>query len=121
MAKKKILIIDDDVSLCDELSEILSGEGYSVNAASDTENAQRFIRKNSYDLYILDYKMQGMTGIDLLKIIKEQRSACPVLLITGRPAIESLLEAENLSGAVAGILNKPFNIEELLYKIRNLS
>jgi DNA-binding response OmpR family regulator len=114
---QKILIVDDDVELCRELAEILTQEGHSVETVSDGKTCEESIRKNTYDVIILDYRMPGMDGIQLLKA---NRNAClrsRVYIATGRPFIEKLLENEKLSGLVAGVLSKPYDVEALLSKI----
>ena len=117
---KKILLVDDDISLCHELAEILTGEGYYVDTITDSKKAALSVRQKAYDLYILDYKMEGLTGIGLLKIIKEKDSRRPVILITGRPFIDKLLQEEALAQQISLVISKPFDIEDLLQKIKNL-
>ncbi len=117
---KKILIIDDDIELCQELAEILRDKGYTVDDTSDTGQGEVFIKENNYDVFLFDYKMRGLNGIDLLKKAKEKNAKSTVFIISGRPFIEKLLEEENVSHLVSGVINKPFDIEALLQKIKAL-
>jgi len=69
----KILIVDDDQDLCDELSEVLSDNGYLVETASNGMDGQACIKKNRYHVILLDYRMPGLSGVDVLKFIKKQQ------------------------------------------------
>lgn len=116
---KKILIIDDDRELCEEMAEILRDEGYSIRTAFSSNEGKAIIEEELYDIILLDYKMPHLTGLDILKEIKKNPRA-KILLISGRPALDKLLEDKNVSGLVAGIMSKPMTVEALLQKIRSL-
>ncbi len=116
---QKILLIDDNMELCTELAAVLRDEGYLVDNTSDSEVGAAMIRKEPYDMYILDYKMKGLNGIDLLKIIKSVNPLAVAFIISGKSSIEMLIKAEALDKFVAAIIKKPFKIEELLAKIKN--
>lgn len=118
MAKKKVLIIDDDLELSEEMAEILEAEGYSADTIPDGPGGIELIGKNIYDIFLLDFKIQGMTGLDLLKEIRKKDTKAAVFLVSGRPGLDAVLKAENLSDAVRGIIEKPFNTQLLLEKIR---
>jgi len=114
---KKILIIDDDPELCEEMAEILESEGYLVDNASDGVKGMELLWKNIYHVFLLDFKIQGMTGIDLLKEIRKKDPKAAVFFVSGRPGLDAILAAENLSDAVKGIIEKPFDSQLLLEKI----
>lgn len=116
--RKRILIIDDDVDLCFELSEALKTESYSVKAISDPKKAQAEIKKDAYEIIILDYKMPQINGADILKYVRDKKLKCKIFLTSGKPFIEKMVEDENLTHLVAGFLNKPFSIDQLLEKIK---
>jgi DNA-binding NtrC family response regulator len=115
---KKILIVDDDMELAEELAEILRDEGYFVENTSDSLQAGNLINKNTYDLYLLDYKMSSFSGVDLLKKIKENTLESAVFIISGRPSIDRLLKEENVYHLVSAVIKKPFDVEALLRKIK---
>ena len=115
---KKILIVDDDAELAEEIAEILLGQGYSVEKTSDSAQGERLIKENIYDIYLLDYKMSGLSGVELLKKVKEKNSKSIVFIISGRPFIEKILKEEDVDNLVAGIIKKPFDPEVLLQKIK---
>ena len=116
---KKILIVDDDVILAQEMTEILCGHGYSVENASDSSKGLQLIKENVYDIYLFDYKMTGLSGIDLLKEVKETNEEASVFIISGRPAIDNLLREANVAHLVSCVLKKPFDVEVLLQKIKD--
>lgn len=115
---KKILIVDDDISVCDALAGLLREEGYVVDNTSDSQEGARLIAKNGYDVCLFDYKMKGFNGIDLLKMVKTKSSRCAVFLISGMLDIDALSKDENVVGLVADVINKPFDIDALFQKIK---
>ncbi|MDD4899612.1 MAG: response regulator [Candidatus Omnitrophica bacterium] len=117
---KKIIIVDDDAELAEEMAEILRDEGFIVENTSDTLHAEKLISSHSYDLYLLDYKMSHLSGVDLLKKIKFKDPESKVFIISGRPAIEKLLEEEKVNELVSAVFKKPFDIETLLQRIKSL-
>ncbi len=126
--KKKILMIDDDEELCEEITEILTNEGYRVTTAFDGLKGNRLIRKYDYDLIILDIKMPGLSGFDILQGMKEKNREFKVIVLTGRPMSKNLLEEQNhnnreeqILGLANGIIGKPFDIEVLLGKVKELA
>lgn len=114
----KLLLIDDDAELCAELAETLREEGYDVDSTSDSAEGSVLIKKNIYEAAVFDYKMRGLNGIDLLKLVKGINPACAVFLVSGRAGIEKLAKEERVSGLVAGIVGKPFDVDDLLRRIK---
>ena len=125
--KKKILIIDDDQEMCEEIAEILKDEGYLVSMAFDGLRGKNLIEKYDYDLLILDVKMPGLSGLDILESIKERNMKLEVLVLTGKPLSRNLPEKirrkdkeEYILELADGIISKPFDIKILLSKIKQL-
>jgi DNA-binding response OmpR family regulator len=118
---KKILLIDDDAQLCEEVAEMLRDEGYFVDNTSDEAQGEAWIKKNTYDICLLDYKIPRLTGIELLKKIKKKNSRCAALIVSGRPFIEKIIKEQNAAHLVAGVIEKPFEIKNVLDKIKKLS
>ncbi|MBF0505138.1 MAG: response regulator [Candidatus Omnitrophica bacterium] len=114
---KKILIVDDDPSLCNSFTMLLRSEGYSVDATTDSLEGEILVKKNKYDICLFDYKMKGLNGKDLLKITKNGNPLCSVFIVSAMTNIEELCKKEIKADLVAGIISKPFYVEELLQKI----
>jgi two-component system OmpR family response regulator len=119
LSSGRILVIDDDRDLCEELSDALGEEGYSTEAAWDVARAKDLIIENGYDVVLLDFKMPGDGGIGILRIMKEKKIQAKVLLISGRPFVEDLLKEAGLLDAVSVIIPKPIAFETLLEAIRD--
>ncbi len=119
MAKSKgtILITDDEKSIRNTLREILEFERYDILEAENGEKALETIKKEHIDLVILDIKMQGMDGIEVLEKIKKIAPELPVIMISGHGTIKIAVEATKL-GAY-DFLEKPPDLNRLLISIRN--
>ncbi|MGA2774438.1 MAG: response regulator [Candidatus Omnitrophota bacterium] len=120
MDKVKILLVDDDVELCGELAEILELEGYHVNRTSNSYEGKALINQNIHDIVMLDYKMPGLSGVDLIKEIINNKLQCKVLVISGNSSIDAILKEEGLSGSIDGVIIKPYNVDNLLQKLKEL-
>ena len=90
---EKILVVDDEVRMCDSLFELLSGAGYEVATTQSAIDAIDKIKADNFDLVISDIKMPGKTGLELLKAVKSIDPEIVVILITGYASLESALEA----------------------------
>jgi len=109
----KILVVDDEESLRLTFEMLLKRAGYEfVTGVSNFEDAINAVEQNDFDLVISDIVMQGASGIDLLRKIKEMGKTCPVVMITGYPNIETAAEAVRL-GAF-DYVPKPVKKDELL-------
>jgi DNA-binding NtrC family response regulator len=117
---KKILIIDDDKEFCEELAEILKDESYSVRMANDGLQGERLLREEPFDLVLLDFKMPGLNGVEMIKKIKEMNAKTRAFLISGRPFIDKVLEEEKISRLIEGFMSKPLDIEKFLRDIRDI-
>ena len=117
---KRILIVDDDVELCDEMVEILICEGHSVDTAHDGNAGINLAAKNRYDLILLDYKLPGPGPRITIEKIRKSQPKAQILLVSGRPFHHKLLGEEHLASLVNGTVDKPFTAESLLQKIRSL-
>ena len=113
----KLLIVDDDLSILRVLKMRLESEGYQVEVASEIKVATDLAVRNEYELAILDMKLPGGNGIDLMKSIHETNPDLPVIILTAYGTIESALEAMRVGAYI--YLNKPFDYHELLFQIRN--
>jgi PAS domain S-box-containing protein len=113
---KKILVIDDEKSLRFTFKRFLSEEGYEVETAEDYESALRLLEETNFALVFSDILLGGKTGLDVLRVVKERDSLCPVVMVTGYPNIETASEAVRL-GAF-DYLPKPVLKKDLLQVAR---
>jgi EAL domain-containing protein (putative c-di-GMP-specific phosphodiesterase class I) len=109
--KGRILLVDDDDDVARSIARALRINGFDVVTASGGEQAAVRLKDGAYDAVISDISMPGMTGIDLLRVVRQTDLDVPVVLMTGRPTIESATRAIQLG--VIGYLIKPVEIGEL--------
>jgi len=112
MARKSILVVDDEKNQREILETILSGEGYDVTTASSGEAAMKFVADRHFDLVLTDLKMTGMSGLELLKQLTDFDKSIIVILLTAHGTIDSAVDALRL-GAFE-YLQKPYDSEKLL-------
>jgi two-component system response regulator HydG len=111
-AKPSILVVDDDIDTCRNLSDILTDLGYRVDTAHDGPTALELVRRNAYDVALLDYKMPGMDGLTLYREIKRLRAGTVAIVVT---AYASGTTAEEALGAGAWqVVPKPVDFPKLL-------
>ena len=111
-----LLIVDDESSICEILYHFLVSQGYTVHTALSGSEALDILNTTPIDLIVTDIKMPGMTGVDLLKFVKDNLPTVPVLMTTGFPTLDTAIEALKL-GAY-DYLTKPFHLEEIGEKIK---
>ncbi len=107
----KILIIDDEKSILDLLSVVFKKEGYTVETALSAKTALELIDTNGFDLILTDIKLPQMSGMKILKHVKEKQPEMPVVMITAYGTIKQAVEA--LKMGASDYVVKPFNMEEL--------
>jgi two-component system, NtrC family, nitrogen regulation response regulator NtrX len=112
-----ILIIDDEKSIRDSLSMILEYERYEVEFAENGEQGLAKLSGQLFDLVLLDVKMAGMDGMEVLHRIRDKNADLPVIMISGHGTIETAVDATKL-GAF-DFLPKPLDRDKLLITIRN--
>jgi len=104
--RKKVLIVEDERLLCWSIAKNLTDIDCSTVCVENAEEAIRFIEKIQFHLMILDYSLPGMTGLDLLSLLKKRRSMPPTIMITASNNPELEHEAEKLD--VIRFFRKPF-------------
>lgn len=109
--KKKLLIVDDQNGIRILLMEVFSSEGYETYQASNGKLALEIVRNVAPDLVLLDMKIPGMDGLDILKHIKSIDSSIKVIMMTAYGELDMIKEATDL-GAIMHF-TKPFDIDEL--------
>ncbi|WP_272826065.1 response regulator [Paenibacillus thiaminolyticus] len=111
MDKKKVLIVDDQNGIRVLLMEVFSSEGYSTYQASNGKIALNIVREESPDIVLLDMKIPGMDGLEILKQIKKMEPQMKVIMMTAYGELDMIKEATDL-GAIMHF-TKPFDIDEM--------
>ena len=114
---KRILIVDDEESIRSSLERLLSYEKYKALTAADGAAALDLAANERIDIVLLDIKMPGMDGLEVLGKLKELRPDLPVIIISGHGTIATAVDATKL-GAF-DFLEKPIDMERLLLTVRN--
>jgi len=117
----KILIIDDDFSIIELLTDVLAREGHSVESAGEAVVGMQKARALKPDLIILDYHMPGMTGAHLFESLRRNQatSRTPILFMSGEASGEDILR-EIASPDGASFLAKPVRLEDFRRCVREL-
>ena len=116
-AGKKLLIIDDEPVICEGVRRILESEFFQVETFANGHAALKRIEQEVFDLVITDLKMPGMSGMEVLKAIKQIQPNLPVIFITGYTSADSAVEAMKLGAA--DYIAKPFTPEEMLSTVKS--
>jgi DNA-binding response OmpR family regulator len=117
MSAQRILIIEDEENIRQTMQMALQTEGYEVETAADgPEGLYRFRQPGRWSLVLLDQRMPGMQGLEVLRELKAIDPAVPVILITAYGTLE--LTAEVLGAGASGFLRKPFIPAELREVVR---
>ena len=117
MAKHKILIVDDEKIVRESLFHWFEDEGYNVETAESAEIALKSFEKGKYDLLLLDMRMPGMSGIELLEKIKEIDRESIVILITAYASVPTAVQA--LKHGAYDYVTKPVDPDELNHLVKN--
>ncbi|MFW6130152.1 MAG: response regulator [Atribacterota bacterium] len=114
--KKNILIVDDEETIRDTLSKILEEDGFDVESVDDAEKAIKKIKNEKYNLILLDLKLNGMSGFDVLKETREINKELPIILISGYLTMENIEKA--CGYGIFNYIRKPFELDDLRDKIK---
>jgi DNA-binding NtrC family response regulator len=115
-SKASILVVDDDVDTCRNLSDILTDLGYQVDMAHDGSAALELVRQKAYDVALLDYKMPGMDGLTLYREIKRLRAGTVAIIVTAYAGGTTSDEA--LVAGAWQVLAKPVDFPKLLSLVK---
>ncbi len=117
MSKGKILVVDDEAKMRRVLQMILQKEGYEITTAKDGREALQKVERENFDLVLTDMKMPGLSGIDLLKKIRESDEEIPVIMITAYGTVETAVKA--MKEGAHDYLLKPFEKDEMKIIVAN--
>jgi two-component system, NtrC family, nitrogen regulation response regulator NtrX len=113
----KILVIDDEKSIRNTLKEVLEYEKHEIDLSSDGNEGLDLFRSDKYDVVLLDIKMPGMDGIEVLEKITAESQDIPVIMISGHGNIDTAVEA--IKKGAYDFIEKPLDLNRLLITIRN--
>ena len=113
----RILVVDDDEGVRASMGRMLRGAGYAVEMVETGEEALELARGNAFDVILSDMRMSGISGIEVLQRLRDQRVDSAFIVMTGFGTVDSAVEAMKL-GAV-DFVQKPFFREELLMRVRS--
>jgi heavy metal response regulator len=115
----RLLIVEDEKKMADSLKRGLEEEGYAVDIAYDGETGLFQAQTNAYDVIILDIMVPKPDGLEICRILREQKISIPVLLLTAHDSVE--MKVKGLDTGADDYLTKPFAFAELIARIRALS
>jgi DNA-binding NtrC family response regulator len=116
MITEKILVVDDESTICDSVKKILSRKGYEVENTLNATDAIERMKKEKFDILITDLMMPKVSGMELIELVKKYYPEIDVLVITGYATIETAVQATKL-GAL-DYIQKPFTPTELTDRIQ---
>ncbi len=114
----KLLLVEDDLDLVHALSRVLSTQGFEVTCCANGEEALSMLRRNRFDVLLLDLSLPGMDGLEVLEHLRGSGSGVPVLIMTARSTVEE--RVLGLNTGADDYLTKPFDIEELTARLKAL-
>ena len=114
----RILVVEDETVLSQQLTHALTQAGYAVDAAGDGERADFLVRTETYDAVLLDLGLPRVDGLTLLRGWRDAGLAVPVLVVTARGSWHETVEG--IDGGADDYVGKPFRMEELLARLRAL-
>lgn len=115
---ESILIVDDDINLCIALKEDLTEVGYSAEYVTNGDSAIAYILNSPVDLILLDLKMPGKDGFDVLKDLHEKSITVKVIVLTAYADVKSAIDSAKLGAS--DFISKPYDFDELLITIRKV-
>lgn len=114
----KILVVDDDLDMCQIISDILKEEGHSVHNSYNGEDALMKIKKNSYDLMVLDYKLNEISGLIVLEKALQMNPLLKAIMISAFGDTSVKARARELG--VSDFLDKPFDIKRFVQIVKDI-
>jgi DNA-binding response OmpR family regulator len=114
----RILIVEDELPVARQIAAALTEDGHDPEAVHSGEAALEALGKRPFDLIVLDVRLPGIDGFELLRRLREQHLASRVLLLTGRSAVEDRVTGLQLGAD--DYLPKPFAMRELVARVRAL-
>jgi DNA-binding NtrC family response regulator len=114
----RILIVDDEQMICALLLEILGEQGYTCETAENAEKALEMLKSHPFDVALIDIKMPGLSGMDLLSAIHKSYKSTSAIIITAVNDINTAVEA--IKNGASDYIIKPFRVDEIRSRIRSV-
>ncbi len=114
----KILVVEDDRTVGPYVVRGLAEQGFQVELVADGDDALEAAAHTAYDLIILDLRLPGMSGFDVLRMLRDRGNPAPVLVLTAQDAVDFKVQA--LRAGADDYVTKPFAFEELLARVEAL-
>lgn len=115
----RILLVDDEEGFVNVLAKRLSRRHFKTTIAYNGKEAVQILRRSDFDIAVLDLKMEGMDGIEVMKIFKIMAPDLPVIILTGHGSLSSA--EEGLKAGATDYISKPYEFEKLMEKIRYIT
>lgn len=114
----RILVVEDEIELCESIAEGLRMDGYAVDTCNDGEEALELVAYENFDLIVLNLNLPGADGMEILENLRKHNEEVKVLILSARCYVED--RVAGLDMGANDYLTKPFHFEELEARIRNL-
>jgi putative PEP-CTERM system response regulator len=114
--KEKILIVEDDINTLHGLAEILEDEGFDITKSKNAKIAQSMFKKTEFQVVLMDYLLPDIDGLELSKILLEQRPDVKIIMMTAFGTVKNAVNAMKMG--IYDYLTKPINLDELLIILR---
>jgi len=115
----KVLVVEDEKQVAAFIRKGLEEQGFCVEVTHDGDEAYALATTQQYDVVVLDIMLPGRDGLSILKNLRKQRNAVPVILLTARAELDERIEGLNLGAD--DYLTKPFYVEELIARLHALA
>ena len=115
----RILVVEDEKILCDDIARGLRLDGYEVDTCYFGDEALELIEVEKYDLIVLDLNLPVVDGMEILRELRKTDKETKILILSARSAVED--KVNGLDAGANDYLNKPFNFAELEARIRSLT
>ena len=109
--RTEVLVLDDEAIVCERLKEHLEGKGFEVETFTESQRAIDRLMEKTFEVVVTDLKMEGPSGLDVLRLVRDQGRGTQVIMITGYASAEAA-RAADYTGVYEFIL-KPFQLEEM--------
>lgn len=115
-ASANIIVVDDEPAARLSLAELLSLEGYEVSVAASGEEAVELLSEGPFDLAIVDLKMPGMDGLDVIEVLQDESSDTVIIMLTAHGTLETAVQA--MRQGAHDYLLKPANVNEIMQSVK---